>query len=331
MKTMKRSLKLYSVGVGVLWTMAMLLSLAWNIRTLQIHVLEIAKNSATAVFNKDIAFRKWVAGHGGIYVPATADTPPNPYLAQVPDRDVIMKNGVMLTLMNPAYALRQVTLEYEKFSGTRGRITSLKPLNPMNSPDEWERKTLISFEHGVKEVSEVSLIDHTPYMRIMKPFVTESSCLKCHAHQGYKLGEIRGGISVSEPLEPFLASTRKNIVVIAFSHVLFWLLGLAAIGVSAIHINGRIRERVNAQEELEGKVVERTAALQKALDDVKTLKGFIPICSHCKKIRNDQGYWEQLEKYLYEHSDVQLSHGICPDCIEKYYPEYTDKDEPTTP
>ncbi len=124
---MKRSLKLYSVGVGVLWTMAMLLSLAWNIRTLQIHVLEIAKNSATAVFNKDIAFRKWVAGHGGIYVPATADTPPNPYLAQVPDRDVIMKNGVMLTLMNPAYALRQVTLEYEKFSDPRAYHQSQAP------------------------------------------------------------------------------------------------------------------------------------------------------------------------------------------------------------
>jgi hypothetical protein len=54
---------------------------------------------------------------------------------------------------------------------------------------------------------------------------------------------------------------------------------------------------------------------------VATLSGFLPICAACKKIRDDKGYWNQVEAYLTKHSDVQFSHGICPDCARKLYPE----------
>jgi len=57
------------------------------------------------------------------------------------------------------------------------------------------------------------------------------------------------------------------------------------------------------------------------LNQVKTLSGLLPICAHCKNIRDDQGYWHNVEEYIHEHSDVDFSHGICPDCIKKYYPE----------
>ncbi|NOX35150.1 MAG: response regulator [Deltaproteobacteria bacterium] len=64
--------------------------------------------------------------------------------------------------------------------------------------------------------------------------------------------------------------------------------------------------------------------LLKALDTIQTLKGFIPICSNCKKIRDDKGYWNSLETYIQEHSDAKFSHGICPDCTKKLYPELSD-------
>ena len=63
------------------------------------------------------------------------------------------------------------------------------------------------------------------------------------------------------------------------------------------------------------------AELQKALKEVKTLSGLIPICSHCKKVRDDTGYWDQVESYIAKHSNVDFSHGICPDCMRQYYPE----------
>jgi AmiR/NasT family two-component response regulator len=65
--------------------------------------------------------------------------------------------------------------------------------------------------------------------------------------------------------------------------------------------------------------------LQLALDNVKALKGLLPICASCKKIRDDKGYWEGVETYIKKHADVEFSHGLCPDCITRLYPEYKPK------
>jgi CheY-like chemotaxis protein len=65
--------------------------------------------------------------------------------------------------------------------------------------------------------------------------------------------------------------------------------------------------------------------LQKALDEIKTLSGLLPICSHCKKIRDDSGYWQSVEHYIAERSDAQFSHGICPDCMRQFYPKVAEK------
>jgi hypothetical protein len=78
-----------------------------------------------------------------------------------------------------------------------------------------------------------------------------------------------------------------------------------------------------AQLERRERALER--AVEAALSDVKTLTGLIPICASCKRIRDDRGAWNQLEAYLKAHSDATLSHGICPDCMTRLYPDYADK------
>jgi len=67
--------------------------------------------------------------------------------------------------------------------------------------------------------------------------------------------------------------------------------------------------------------------LHKALAEVKTLNGLLPICSHCKKVRDDKGYWNQIESYIHKHSDAEFSHGICPECAKKYHPDMDIYDE----
>jgi len=68
------------------------------------------------------------------------------------------------------------------------------------------------------------------------------------------------------------------------------------------------------------------AELKKALEEIKTLSGFLPICASCKKIRDDKGYWNQIEVYISEHSEAEFSHGICPECAQKLYPDiYNEK------
>lgn len=79
-----------------------------------------------------------------------------------------------------------------------------------------------------------------------------------------------------------------------------------------------ITERKRAEAEREKLIRE----LQNALSEVKTLQGFLPICASCKKIRDDKGYWEQIENYLHKHSEVEFSHSICPECAEKLYPDF---------
>ena len=77
-------------------------------------------------------------------------------------------------------------------------------------------------------------------------------------------------------------------------------------------------------DDLETLVTKRTEELEKALSEVKLLSGFLPICSSCKKVRDDQGYWNQIESYIQEHTEAEFSHSICPDCIQKLYPRFSE-------
>lgn len=67
------------------------------------------------------------------------------------------------------------------------------------------------------------------------------------------------------------------------------------------------------------------AELQDALSKVKTLSGLLPICAHCKKIRSAQDYWIQIESYIGSHSEAEFSHGVCPECLREYYPDFVDQ------
>jgi PAS domain S-box-containing protein len=85
-----------------------------------------------------------------------------------------------------------------------------------------------------------------------------------------------------------------------------------------------ITQRKNSEEERENLIQE----LQQALAEVKILRGFIPICANCKSIRDDAGYWRDIEQYIQDHSDAVFSHSICPKCVKELYPEFVDKIKP---
>jgi hypothetical protein len=81
-----------------------------------------------------------------------------------------------------------------------------------------------------------------------------------------------------------------------------------------------MNELVSTKRDLQ----QKNSELQEALDQVKLLKGLLPICASCKNIRDDKGYWKTVESYISSHSEAQFSHGICPDCMKKLYPEFAD-------
>jgi CheY-like chemotaxis protein len=91
--------------------------------------------------------------------------------------------------------------------------------------------------------------------------------------------------------------------------------------------SGELRARVEVGRrmlELQNSLASKNEVLRQALDHIKTLRGIIPICMSCKKIRDDQGYWNQLESYVSKHTEAEFSHGVCPECLDKLYPEFDD-------
>lgn len=86
---------------------------------------------------------------------------------------------------------------------------------------------------------------------------------------------------------------------------------------------GELRARIEVGRrmvEMQAALADKIEELREALDQIKTLRGIVPICAGCKQIRDDRGYWNQVEVYVRDHTEAQFSHGICPDCMKKLYP-----------
>ncbi len=235
--------------LGLAWTGCIAASLLWNLGEQEETSRAMARNSAEITYQNDVLYRHWVAKQGGVYVRLSKEMQPNPYL-KVADRDVTTTSGQPLTLVNPAYMARMVNESAEAAGGSRGHITSRRPLRPENAPDAWEAAALRSFEEGVKEVSSVEKMADGEFLRFMRPFVADKPCLKCHAPQGYKEGDIRGGVSVSVPMAPLRAGEAHAVRNMALAHGGLWVLGLAGIGFSSRALGRHLQARQRAEQAL---------------------------------------------------------------------------------
>ena len=221
-----------------IWSIIIFIAGWVNVHSNYEYAKSLAETEAHVSVKKDLAYRSWVASHGGVYVPITKKTPPNQYLSHIKNRDVYTTSGQHLTLMNPAYTISQMMTDYTKLYGTKGHITSSVLMNPKNKPDKWEEKILSNAERTGKSFTTTEFIDGKEYLRYLRPLVTKKSCLKCHSFQGYKVGDIRGGVSVSIPMQKYYDE--------AFSHSLedtgglffIYILGLLVI----IFLRKRVKE-----------------------------------------------------------------------------------------
>ena len=268
----------YAWGLAALWilmgTFIMAASLIWNISRQQNETIQLATIEARTVYEKDLIYHRWATLHDGVFVPITDKTQPNPYLNNIPGANVITTSGDKLTLVNPEYMIRQVYNMQSQDFGPIEHITSLDPIRPENAADEWETDALESFDGGKTESVSVENIGEVPYLRFMRPMITEKGCLKCHAVQGYEVGDIRGGISVAIPLAPLLSIARAHNLATSVAHITFWILALAGIFFGTYWLTLTIRERERVED--------RTRAI---IDHM--LDGLITLDSkHCIKTLN---------------------------------------------
>jgi signal transduction histidine kinase len=196
-------------------------------------------------------------------------------------------------------------------------------LNDYTDPEG--KHLFVDFVNTVKKDKQ----GFVPYMWQWKDdpnrIVNKLSYVKLFEPWGWIVGT---GIYLDDVEREIAAVTRT------FTAISLVILGLVVL-LSAYIINQGLkttRMRIKAEEDLkkhhdqlEITVIKRTAELEKALSEVKQLNGLLPICASCKKIRDSQGYWNQIESYIREHSEAEFTHSICEECAEELYPGFTQK------
>ncbi|MBA2779465.1 diguanylate cyclase domain-containing protein [Billgrantia kenyensis] len=245
----------------LLWTLVVGGSLWWNWKGAESHSLEVASKQARQVGAMMEAMRLWNAAHGGVYVWQDEAMQPNPYLVH-PERELDLADGRALTMVNPAFMTRGLIDIVREKAGLRVHLTSLDPINPGNQANLWETAMLEFLERenqhaetgskaglpwNDRSVERVELVrGTTPELRYMRALHVEQACMQCHQHQGYEVGDIRGGLSVTLPAAPMFAYERQQKASLIASHGLAWLL----LTVVTIGVLSRLRHQIRSLQEI---------------------------------------------------------------------------------
>ncbi|MBI4686304.1 MAG: DUF3365 domain-containing protein [Nitrospirae bacterium] len=179
-------------------------------------ILRHIENEARIIHRQVIITREWLVSHKGIYVETAPSVSTNPDIKKIPI-ETTDKSGRKFTRETPGILARELS-RYTKNKGNYWfKMTSLKLVNPENAPDTLEKDALLRFENNlnIKELISLETINKSKYMRYIAPVYIETGCLPCHAWQGYKIGDVRGAISITIPIDKHLAeisTNRKNML-----------------------------------------------------------------------------------------------------------------------
>jgi len=226
--------------IVLIWLSLVSASFLWSYTSARDAQRNIALQTARSFFELIVLTRLWNARHGGVYAPVTAKTQPNPYL-DVPLRDITVNENLTLTKINPAFMTRQLSEIAKAEDRVQFHITSLKPIRPKNKPTAREEKLLREFERGVKEKGLFIKKRGKTYFFYMAPLLTKKACLKCHAKQGYKEGDIRGGISITIPFV-----MKVPLIPLFIGHIAIAFLGILGIIIFGERLN-RAYETIQRQ------------------------------------------------------------------------------------
>jgi PAS domain S-box-containing protein len=249
------------------WTAAVGWSLIWTINTAKKNTLITALAQSDMALEKDKMFRRWASKHGGVYS-FTTTTIPNPYLSHIKDRDIKLPDGRTLTLINPAYMIRQMYEMNNDAKLVKTRLVSNKLLNPVNVPDGWEVEALKQVIATKKDYYEMDRERGKSEFRFMAPFVIEPACLKCHAFQGYKTGDIRGAISVVTDISNIIKGENDIERSAYIGHILLYVLILVLFRIGYLNIVRMIRQLHDRETVLNSTISRNESILQSASEGI---------------------------------------------------------------
>ncbi|OFX20202.1 MAG: hypothetical protein A2033_19300 [Bacteroidetes bacterium GWA2_31_9] len=255
----------------LLWGLFIAVAFFINVSEHQENIEEIALSKGRTLFNQILVTRQWNSKNGGVYIPISDSIQPNPYL-DVPEKNIVSSDNIHYTLINPAYMTRLISEIANRQNEEKFHITSLKPLNPNNKADIWEEIALKSFENGELEAFIKADSGVESIYRYMAPLKVENSCMRCHSKQGYRIGDIRGGISISFNTKQFDLIAFKHVREEIIFYLIFGLLGFILLLVIDRLMVKNIRELNSKQKQLEQEIEERKLTEYKLYETVEELE-----------------------------------------------------------
>jgi len=268
----------------------------------------VMKHQSREIIQTVINFREWAAEVEGLYG-NTEKLKPNKYLSWHPHRD-IQHDGIHLTMVNPSYMTRLVSDKINTKKGFRIRLIGMNPLNPDNKANSWEQTALDSFVEGSKEyyIAESTLFKELSY-KYMKPLNISGYCLQCHKQQGFKVGDLAGGISIEIPAGEIAFVMLQNTVrnVFFYSALSLFLLISFLLMIEKLHLMSKeqnktiskLNEEIKKREMSEKALTSRTRAA--------TQGELLTLVSH---------HWRQ------PLNAVSLTLDMIKDYLQEDHPEY---------
>ena len=193
-------------------------------------LLQRMREQAVTYYDLIMHTKTWNYDYGGVYVQKRSDVESNIYLRSLGiNPDVTAAEGRIFTIRNHAIMINEISRMSEMKEGAKFRITSLKPIDPMNAPDPFERQALEKFERRTGEFFKVEYpAGKSPVFRYLAPLKADHTCLECHRNQGYTVGSIVGAVSITLPVDTILreARTSKLLLVLAAVLMLALLFGI---------------------------------------------------------------------------------------------------------
>jgi signal transduction histidine kinase len=272
--------------------------------------MEQARQQARVLYKQILLTRQWVSDHQGLFFVEKAGVKENPYLHEA---TIKADDGTIFVKRNPAMVTRELS-DYAARSGFCWfRITSLKPVNPDNKPDDFERAAMEKFEKGLPEYEAITKTPEGRVHRYIAPLIVQQSCLVCHAEHGYKLGDIRGALSISVPLNwADKVITKNNFTIIKYSVFSIFAVALALIFL----FNKLVGRRIDRLSKAIGSYPEKDYAVKDdkhLLDDEigSLIAGFNDLCERLGKTQKELDKTMQQAFYSEKMASLgQLTAGI---------------------
>lgn len=266
--TEQRFVMKMGVSYLVAWTILAAGSLTYSLHAASERMESYARIQAEAVVKRDIAYYRWNASVGGVYVHVGAGVGPNPYPA-VPDGTIETPVG-LLTKVHPPLMSRLAENFEDPGDPISSNIVGLDHIHPADRPDAWEEARLRILEPGgVHEIYGRMIFEGEDHLRMLRSLVLEESCKPCHTEPGHDVGSVGGALSVAVPMAPVISLGLQSMRNILVAHLGLWLFGSGGIIYSVSKLRRRVLEREEVEKDLrelaqtlEDRVTERTGAIE---------------------------------------------------------------------